>query len=130
MTTPEPTLRSSLTNAAIGAMAGAACALVFAAVAARSDFFSPEVRPYLIIAALIGAATGGILGPLLKWGPLRYISLTRAVAWTVIGTLFGGISFSFVGPSRIGPPATYVFVGAIIGALVAADQLRRRGRAS
>jgi hypothetical protein len=78
----------------VGGIAGAiASMLALAAVALliepRALFREPEI---FLIAGMVGAGFGSVLGPLAAWLLMRHVPLGIAIGGTMLGTLAGGVA--------------------------------------
>lgn len=111
---------------ACGAIFGALAAVVAAAVAfniTEGPPFSLYGEVY-VIAAMAGAALGGVLLPTACWLLLRRVPLGLAFLGTVLGTVVGGVLGWVLGHDvglLFGPIA-----GAVLGFLLATILLRLR----
>ena len=107
------------TGAVVGALVGVLAlflgSLVRAGWAAASDPFG------YAIAAIIGAAIGAVVAPILAWGVMRHVPLGRAIAGTALGAVLGG-AIGWVLPVVFPPFA------AVAGFVVAAVVLRLTAR--
>jgi hypothetical protein len=77
----------------------------------------------LAFVAGLGAVLGGVAAPAGGWLLLRHVPLGRAMLWSVIGTVAGGVILWTVplGHDQIGR----AIIGAVVGFLAAALVLRR-----
>jgi hypothetical protein len=79
------------TSAAVGALAGMACAvavLLLSGVSMRDLFVDGDIFTF---AGGIGAGCGAVLGPLATFGFLRRVPLGRLFAETALGTVLAGV---------------------------------------
>jgi hypothetical protein len=78
---------------------------------------TPPDGSLAMIGALFGAGLGAVLGPLAGFSILRHVPLGRAIGWTALGALIGGV---------VGMPlALGVLVGPVVGFGIAALALYR-----
>jgi hypothetical protein len=83
----------------VGGIAGALVSAitvgaVMLATGARELFRHPEI---LVIAGMVGAAFGSVLGPLAAWLLMRHVPLGVAIGGTMLGTLAGGVAALLLG---------------------------------
>jgi hypothetical protein len=81
-------------SAAVGAMAGMACAGVVLLLVGGTDGWV-RTSEVLQLAAFTGASCGVVLGPLAGFGFLRRVPLGRLFAETSIGTVIAGVAAFF-----------------------------------
>lgn len=110
-----------LLGAAGGAIVGVLTLLLGTAISRQ---FFIDGSYLVLLAAMIGAVWGAVLGPALGFGLLRRVPLGRAIAGTALGALLAGV-ITFVYD-----PLLVMFI-APLGMLLAATALRRQvGRKS
>jgi hypothetical protein len=109
-----------VTGAAVGGVCGVVAISLILGVAGKL----PDAGVALV-AGLFGGALGAVLGPAAGFSILRHVPLGRAIGWTAVGAIVGGL---------IGVPLTLgLIVGPVVGFGVAALALYasvRRSRKS
>ena len=116
---------------AVGIIAGASCAVALVTLLGALDLAGP--------AGFVGGILGAFLAPIAGFSLLRRVALGRAILWTSIGTVLGGVIGlglpSVLGLGRV-PGDELGVLGPFIGFGVAAFRLwsettelgrRRRG---
>lgn len=109
----------------VGALLGAAASVIAVLLAAAISEGRPfPIHPSVLgFAAAFGAGCGVVAAPAGGWLLLRHVPLGRAMLWSVIGTVVGGVT-AWSLPLGHDPIGRGV-IGAIVGFLVAALLLRR-----
>lgn len=115
------TLGLSVAGAVLGAVASVVAILLVTAFTDQPPI--PLHHDVLGFAAAFGAGVGIIAAPAGAWLLLRSVPLGRAMLWSVLGTIFGGVALwtAPIGHDQIGRAV----VGAVLGFLGAALVLRR-----
>lgn len=108
-------------GAVLGAVASVVAILL--ATALTDELPVPIHLDVLGFVAAFGAGVGIIAAPAGGWLLLRSVPLGRAMLWSVVGTVLGGVALWTVpiGHDQIGRAV----IGAVLGFLVAALILRR-----
>jgi hypothetical protein len=115
-------------GATVGALAGAAvAALIGAILDAPLAALDPEL---LLAGATFGAPLGAVLLPVAGWLLMRHVPLGRALVWTTVGTVAGGLVGWFLPASVQRFMLGKTLVGGIIGFLLAVLILRRSASAA
>jgi hypothetical protein len=122
-------------GAVSGALSGAF--VIEAAVVVLLRAFAP--LSWLGVSSIIGAGLGAVVAPGLAWGLLRHVPIGRAMASIATGIGIGGAIGVVLGVSAVNPyvplavnraPVPQGFVGALIGAALAAIVVRALSRCS
>ena len=127
-----------ITGAILGA-ASSAIALAIALALTEGSLSAADAAT-LGVAAYFGAIIGAVAAPTAAWLALRRVPLGRAVGWTTVGTVGGGVAGWVIGTllrARLGGPLPLLgdevgfgTVGALISFAVATIVLRRRAARS
>ena len=127
------TLGLVVTGAVFGAVAGMVAFGL--ALLITQGLVRPNELAALPFAAGFGAIIGAVAAPAAGWLLLRRVPLGRAVTWSVLGTVAGGVTGWVLGggfnagvdnaPS-FGDPVLNGLVGALLGFVIVAIGLRRR----
>jgi hypothetical protein len=137
------TLGLSVAGAIFGALAGVTALVLLVALNGSAEFLSLRTLQMLVIPAIIGASLGALGAPAIAWLLLRYVPLGKAIAWSTVGTVAGGVvgwtlavALPDASPgidTAVGGQVKGAVLGAVGGFLAAAIVLRLRasvGRAS
>ena len=135
------TLGLSIAGAIFGAVAGVIALVVLTVLSdgapnSRSlPILEMAVRP-----AIIGAGLGAVGAPAIAWLLLRHVPLGKAVAWSAVGSVLGGVAgwglatvldrANHAIDTGLATQAKGLILGAVAGFLAAALILRLRVRAS
>ena len=117
------TIGLSVTGAIFGALAGAIALLVVLALNGTLRHLALPALQMFAIPAIIGAFLGALGAPAIAWLLLRYVPLGKAVAWSTVGTVAGGIigwALAVVFPNGspgIDATVDNTVLGAILGAV-------------
>jgi hypothetical protein len=106
-----------------GAIVGAICAassLAIVLLVAEPAGSGPYFYDALAFAGYVGALLGAIATPIIAWTLLRRVTLGRAIAHSVVGTIIGGLVGATLGGDAFVVPA---LAGALIGFVLAALRL-------
>src|SRR5688500_16738356 len=85
------TLGLSVAGAVLGAVAGAMAFALSLAIGGSSDLLFGEPLKLLTIPAVLGGVVGALLAPAMAWLLLRHVPLGKALAWSTVGTVAGGV---------------------------------------
>lgn len=135
------TLGLSIAGAIFGAVAGVIALVVLIVLSGGAqDSRSPPILEMAVLPAMIGAGLGAVGAPAIAWLLLRYVPLGKAVAWSTVGSVVGGVAgwslatvldrANHAIDTGLATQAKGVILGAVAGFLAAALILRLRVRAS
>lgn len=113
------TLSIALLGAIIGASLGALVLALWALVWALRDLGSLALG-----GALVGSLLGLVLAPITAWAFLRRVAIGRALTHTAIGTALGAFAGLAVGGRDVRGALQIGLIGALIGFVAAAIELR------
>lgn len=94
-----------------GAAVGSVCGVVAISLLLGAGGRLPDAG-VAMVAGLFGGALGAVLGPAAGFSILRHVPLGRAIGWTALGAILGGV---------IGAPLSMgLIVGPVVGFGIAA----------
>jgi hypothetical protein len=115
-----------LTGALLGGIAGAAALGVSLAI---TEGLGRQLPGALLFGGILGAAIGSVAAPLAGWILLRRVPLGRAIGWTTLGAVAGGV-IGWLLRLDVPGPVPAPIAGALVGFLIPALILRLRTPAS